>query len=366
MEFEVKVVQLSEVVPHPDADRLDLAYIAGQDYQCVVAKGQHQPGDTLVYIPTGALVPDELMQQLGLWDPEKNVGRLSGKENNRVTALRLRGRVSQGLLAPVPAGAALGDEVADRLGVTKYLPPIPEDMAGKVKEALNQTPDYDISDVKKWPQIFQEGEPVCYTEKLHGTLSCFGYIPGTDDDQLYDRSTLIASKIMLEKSTFMAVPENDRNVYVRAFKQHWLETGKWQQVKELAQATGAPLYIFGEIFGPGIQHLRYGLENKTYRVFDIYQGWPHQGRFLDFAEYHALLAEWQMPAVPLLYAGPHFNAVMLEHREGPTVITENAHHREGLVISPEVERSDRELGRVKLKAVSETYLFSKGRKTEFN
>lgn len=365
MQFEVKVVQLSEVIPHPDADRLDLAYIAGQDYQCVVAKGQHQPGDTLVYIPTGSIVPDELMKELGLWDQEKNVGKLAGSDFNRVTALRLRGRVSQGLLAPAPAGARLGDEVADLMGVTKYIPPIPQEMAGQITEALSMTPDFDIEDIKKWPRMFHENEPVYYTEKLHGTLSCFGYIPGTDDERLYDRSALIASKIMLEKSTFIHAPRNERNVYVRAFKEHWLETGKWQQVKDLAEEKQKPLYIFGEIFGPGIQHLHYGLEQKTYRVFDVYFGYPDQGRFLDYQEFRRLMEKWEIPTVPLLYSGPHSAAKMLEHRDGPTVIN-NAHHKEGLVISPEVERSDRELGRVKLKAVSENYLFSKGKKTEYN
>ena len=102
MAFEVKVIQLSEVIPHPDADRLDLAYIAGQDYQCVVAKGQHKAGDTLVYVPTGSIVPDPLMQELDLWDQQKNVGKLARRRIQPSDGCSLTQTIPKGF--PLPCG----------------------------------------------------------------------------------------------------------------------------------------------------------------------------------------------------------------------------------------------------------------------
>ena len=366
MEFEVKVVELSEVVKHPDADLLDIAHIRGYDYQCVVGKGQHQAGDVAVYIPTGALVPEPLLRELGLWDDAAGKGRLSGSAGNRLTAVRLRGAVSQGLLAAPPPGAQVGDEVADRMGIVKYEPPLPAAMQGQAVSAPNLTPDYDLSDIKKWPYILQEGEYVYYTEKLHGTLSCFGYVPGHRDDRLVNGSALIASKSMLGRASFMEAEENRRNLYVQTFKSQWLDRGKWAELTAWADRENQPVCVFGEIFGRGVQHLSYGYEQtKGYRVFDLYLGPPDQGRFLTYPE----LVEWLRPLdilpVPLLYEGPHSQETLLQYREGRDILSDS-HVREGLVISPAAERRDRELGRVKLKAVSDGYLFGKGQKTEFN
>ena len=366
MEFEVKVVELSEVVKHPDADLLEIAHIQGYDYQCVVRKGQHQAGEVMVYIPTGAIVPEALLQELGLWDEAAGKGRLSGSAGNRLTAVRLRGAVSQGLLAPPPPAARIGDEVGEQMGIVKYEPPIPAAMQGQALSAINLTPDYDLSDIKKWPHILQDGEFVYYTEKLHGTLSCFGYIPGHRDDRLVNGSALIASKSMLARASFMEAEENRRNLYVQTFKSQWLDSGQWAELTAFADRENQPVYVFGEIFGRGVQHLAYGYERtKGYRVFDLYLGHPDQGRFLTYPECCEWLRPLDIQPVPLLYEGPHSQETLLQYREGQDILS-GSHVREGLVVSPAEERRDRELGRVKLKAVSDGYLFGKGQKTEFN
>ena len=47
--FDVLVRRLDDVVPHPNADRLDLAVIGG--YRCVVGKSQFSAGDLVAYLP---------------------------------------------------------------------------------------------------------------------------------------------------------------------------------------------------------------------------------------------------------------------------------------------------------------------------
>ena len=69
---------------------LELAQIG--EYRAVVPRGQYSTGDWAIYIPEQAIVPDELLAELGL------TRRLAGQRKNRVKATRFRGELSQGLV----------------------------------------------------------------------------------------------------------------------------------------------------------------------------------------------------------------------------------------------------------------------------
>ena len=86
MDFTVEVRTLDEVRPHPGADRLDVGRIGG--YQTILAKGRHQAGERVLYVPEAALLPAELVAEMGL------TGKLAGPGRNRVKAIRLRGVLS--------------------------------------------------------------------------------------------------------------------------------------------------------------------------------------------------------------------------------------------------------------------------------
>ena len=91
--FAATVERLT-IEPHHNADALELAVVG--NYRAIVRKGQFQTGDLGVYIPEQSLVPDWLIKKLGL------EGRLAGKQQNRVKAIKLRGVLSQGLIVPLP------------------------------------------------------------------------------------------------------------------------------------------------------------------------------------------------------------------------------------------------------------------------
>lgn len=78
------------ILPHPNADAPELAQVGL--YHAVVAKNVYQTGDYALYIPEQAILPDQLIEELGL------TGRLSGSKKNRVSAVRLRGELSQGIV----------------------------------------------------------------------------------------------------------------------------------------------------------------------------------------------------------------------------------------------------------------------------
>ena len=67
--FQVPVKQVLSVKPHPNADLLDLAQIDG--FGVVVSKGQLSKGDLVAYIPENAVVPENLLKTLNLWDSDK-------------------------------------------------------------------------------------------------------------------------------------------------------------------------------------------------------------------------------------------------------------------------------------------------------
>lgn len=120
---------------HPNADALELAQVGL--YRAVVAKGVYRTGETAVYIPEQSVLPEELIEELGL------TGRLAGSRSDRVKAVRLRGELSQGIVCLPKAlagvdlarAAADGTDFAERLGITKWVPPIPPTMDGEVEPA---------------------------------------------------------------------------------------------------------------------------------------------------------------------------------------------------------------------------------------
>ena len=68
--------------------------------------------------------------------------------------------------------------------------------------------------------------------------------------------------------------------------------------------------------------------------------------------------------VPVLYKGPYIHDIVKQLTDGKSTYDKNQ-IREGVVITPLIEREDAEIGRVILKSVSEDYKLRKNG-TEFN
>lgn len=357
-DFKVSVLPIS-VHPHPNADKLEIAKVCG--YQSIVRKDQFKTGDLVAYIPEDSLLPEVLMEEMGL------TGRLAGKDKNRVKAVRLRGILSQGLCYPVQDGWKAGEDVTEALGVTKYEPPTPTHMGGQLWMAGGRrTVKYDIENWKRHPDILQEGEPVVFTEKLHGTFTGFGFMPPLLADPENGDVVIFSKGLGAKGYSFKLTPENDNNLYVRCYRQH--EEQLLAMVEVLRKCySDHPIFILGETFGAGVQDLSYGhnakKDNLGFRVFDVYIGGDGNEYLGDFDLQDACDA-YKVPRVPIIYRGPFSEARMLEYTTGNTTLSAS-HIREGIVMRPVRERTDPEIGRVQLKSVSEDYLTRKGG-TEFN
>ncbi|WP_432029743.1 RNA ligase (ATP) [Streptomyces sp. 1222.5] len=335
---------------HPNADALELAQVGL--YRAVVAKGAYRTGEAAVYIPEQAVLPAALIGELGL------TGRLAGGAANRVRAVRLRGELSQGIVCRPNAlaevdlvrAAAEGTDFAERLGIVKWVPPVPPTMSGEVESAPGLLPWVDIENIQRYPDIFTPGEPVVLTEKLHGSACLLTWL--ADEGRAY-----VSSKGFGARS--LALREDPRNLYWRAVRGH----GVAEAAARLAERLGARrVGIFGEVFGAGVQDLSYGADGRRdtlgYAAFDVAAEVDGTVRWLDAAE----LLAGEVPVVPRLYAGPYDVARVLEFASGrETVSGRELHLREGVVIRPAVERhSPVTGGRTIAKAVSPAYLTRKG------
>lgn len=346
--FAVEIVQLDAVLPHPNADLLELAQIGG--YRAVVGKGLHQAGDLVAYIPEEALLPVDLVEEFGY------AGKLSGPLKNRVKAIRLRGELSQGLVIPWRKAANacvnrgtmpeleniyVGLDITEKLGITKYEQPIPANMAGRARPRPNWFPTYtNIENIKRDPRIFTPGELVILTEKIHGTNFGVGMTSG-------EREMLVSSRrLVLERE--------ETNLYWRAAIQYELD----KFLNHLLDVTlGSNVIVWGEIYGAGIQNLAYGGDPGAllYRVFDI----QVQGQFLDFAEVRTHCFAAGIETVPILWAGPFSQEKLEEHTNGTTTVG-GTHTREGVVVKPQTEGWYRN-GRKIAKSIAEAYLLDKNR-----
>lgn len=354
--FEVKAYRVA-VEDHPNADRLDLVRPAGTEYVCVSQKGRYEGGDSAVYVPEGAVVPEEVLRYFGFWDESRGKGMLAGPKGDRVKAVRLRGTLSQGILFPInDVYDFLGrdslyeelDDYGDVLGITKYMPPIPSNMSGKVY-ACNTIRGYtEIENAKRYPGVLVPGEEVIATEKLHGTCAVFHL----DEHGHFH----VSSKGMAKKG--LAIEPSEGNVYWQAAWRYGMpyRLRRIQEGFTFGDKTER-VHVFGEVYGPGVQDLHYGESERAMRVFDILLG---SDEWVEQEQVSLICTEYEIPMVPWVYAGPYDQKVIEDAARAKQSILDEDTVREGVVVRAVPERSDDTVGRAMLKFVSDRYLTRKG------
>lgn len=377
--FSCPVVRIRAVEDHPNADRLSLNHVLG--FVCISNRddqGNHRyaPGDLVVYIPEGAIVPEWAMRRYGYWNEEKQEGFLSGSQHNRVKAVRLRQIMSLGLMFSIRGGQVEladgsllpvqeGDNLADQLGIIKFEPPIPVAMAGQVCAIPGHGIRWDVENIKRYPDIFVSGETVLVWEKLHGSSCHIGIIPNLNHPDLLDDWYVISKGLGAQGLAFKDNEENAGNLYVKTVKR----LGLIEKIKHFYAhhiAAGASVWVLGEVYGKGVQDLDYGEKEPTFAGFAIAvraAGGTEQV-FVDPIYLEETFREMGIPMVALLYEGPYDPQIVAQLTDGLTTMG-GSHIREGVVVNPAYNRRDPVIGKVILKSVSENYLLRKGNVTEY-
>lgn len=326
--FTVEAHQLI-VFPHEDADRLDVAVVGG--YQAVVAKGEFKTGDVALYIPEGAVVPKNILRAMNLWDDEAGKGKLAGSRGDRVKAIRLRGVLSQGLVYRPPVmiyEPPTGVNYAEQLGITKYIAPIPTSLAGVAYTCDGMRGYTDIEDIKKHMDWFQPGEHIFATEKRHGSM-CAVLI--TKDDGSNNTQTIhVASKSFASRG--QALTQDEKNTYWQVLLRGEHESIAMRLGLMAQSLSSTWLIAYGEVFGPGIQDLHYGLQQPTFEVFDL----RTEDGYWDYEDMLGLCEEHDVKTVPLVPVLTYDYEYLCD-KAAANLLGGYDHVQEGLVVRPEHE-----------------------------
>ena len=342
-----KLASIQKVVgvhPIDGADAIERVDILG--WQCVARKGEFKTADLVCYCEIDSLLPNAPWSQF-LWKKGDD-----GKPTYRLRTVKLRGQVSQGLVLPLSVlegkkfptdtrenpvyPITEGMDVTGMLGITKYDPPIPAQLAGKVKGQFPSfIPKTDEIRVQAEPGIIDEfkGLSVHITTKMDGSSGTF---------YVYNGEFGVCSRSL-------DLIEDDANTF-------W-EVARMYDLKAKLLAMGKNIAIQGEVCGEGIQKNRLGLKGHDLFCFNVYD--IQAARYLDVDHASDVFASLGVKVVPTIYCGvfmPTWDvAKLIEMAKGTYELS--GKYREGIVIRPMTEqRSEVLKGRMSFKVINQDFL----------
>jgi len=311
-------------------------------YQVVVLKGLYRNGEEVVFVPEKSILTGALRAEFANY--------LVGKDKDRVKAIALRGELSCGIIVSMDMYERLWDEhfdavgvdedVAERLGITKYEPPVPSNLAGEVEPlpagALHGK--HDCEQFGIYQQELTAGEDVVITEKLHGSQAIYYMHPAAG-------ITYVSSKGLLSRG--LVLKQAVENSYWQAAPPIWyrieLSTGEGRFAPQDA------VQVFGELVPCQGAAWHYGVAQKTVKVFDVRVNGTS-------VPYDQLGPEWREVWVPVVYRGPLDVAAARALRQGQEQVSgKELHIREGVVVRPYIDRRAADGTRLVLKLINPAY-----------
>jgi hypothetical protein len=382
----VNVIRINELRKHNNADALSLVDVGG--YQVVVKTAEFKLGALYAYLQPDAVVPQNLKAFDFLWADKEFPEGIVPEKYRRISVRRFRGEWSEGLLMPISdfrlhdlsdpqvplfqplAFVKEGDDVSELLGITHYEEPEPVgnintkskqykqwpprslkgffywllyklgfDLNGPtggdfVKPPKDAPPVYNVQNLKNYPKVFTEGEPVLVTEKIHGSNARY----------MFDGEKIWVGSHKLWKS------EKSTCIWRRALKDNpWIEEVCRKHPKSTMYAEVCPTQK-GYSYGTNVNPTAYTVPKVFVFDFLCPDGKTWVPKEVTLAEVGA------DNFVPVLYQGPYEDAKVKALVEGNTTVPGASHLREGIVVSAMLEQSVRGLGRKQLKLKSNKFL----------
>ena len=300
---------ISNVNPIENADAIEALRIDGWT---VVAQKQvgYQEGQTVVYFEPDSFleVSDPRFSFLAERGTRVNT---EGVEGHVLRTIRLRGTYSEGMVLPADlfpeiTGMPVGSDVTELLGVTKWEPPLPAELAGDV---FGHFPGWmrrtDAERVQNLAEMFPLDGPWFATEKIDGTSATYAISP---------------------EGEFVAC---SRNLHLKPNGNTYWKIAEKYDIEEILRrfyAPGSPVVIQGEIFGEGIQKNPLKIKGQDFRFFNFTVGDPRGYNLLQAFYPGELLP---VPTVPL--ALPESPAEALLQVEGMESTITPGRQAEGVV-----------------------------------
>lgn len=333
--------KISNIQPIEGADMIELAIVDG--WKVVVAKSvEHQVGDSVIYCEIDSFLPIKPEFEFLRKSSYKKLS--DGTEGFRLKTIKLRGQVSQGLILPIRElmptliknsevffAIEVGMDVTNLLGISKYEPPIPAELSGKVKGFFPSfIPKTDEERIQNLTNEYEGWKDKTFyvTEKLDGSSATFYYKDG--EFGVCSRN--------------LELLETDGNTFWKVARELNLEN----KMREF----DINISLQGELIGEGIQGNPYKIKGQTIRFFNLFD--------IDLQEYHTLSMfetvvkkQFGLETVPVLdrnFKLPETVEDVLNYADGKSELN-NTFDREGVVI--------RSLDRkISFKAISNKFLLN--------
>lgn len=249
---------IRDITPIEGADAIVLAHING--WAAVVKKGEFSVGQYVVFCEIDSWVPHEIVPFLS---KGKEPREYLGVKGERLRSVKLRGQLSQGLILPLNIlpqdNYPEGEDVSEKLGIVKYEPPVPVQLAGQVKgnfpSLVSKTDEERVQNIRGLEKYLDE--VFVETEKLHGTSVSF---------------VLNENSEMEVCSRNLSLKEDENNLYWKLAKKNDA-LSMLKSVRNYYEATGVSVKsvaIQGEGVGQGVQKgWEYGIQIPEFFLFTI-------------------------------------------------------------------------------------------------
>lgn len=345
-----KLASVQKVVaidPIKDADTIEVVTVLG--WHIVTRKGEFNVGDLVVFFEIDSVLPErsefEFLRKSCYID--KN-----GFKGFRLRTVKLRGQVSQGLVAPLSIlpdnGTYMeGQDVTEILGVVKYDPPLPAELSGFAYGTFPPfIPETDEMRIQAFPGVLlrHHNKEFMVTEKLDGTSGTFFVYDGRHGGE---------PRFGVCSRTLELKPTGTNTYWVVARR-----IGIEEALKDAVCLTGKRYAIQGEVIGPGIQKNKYALGEHDLRIFSVYN--IDDQRYLGPADMWCLLdeiglAEKLVPCIGTVRLDGQTIDDLVDMSIAMSVLNDKV-QREGIVFRPLVESTDVELGRLSFKVMNPEFL----------
>ena len=330
---------VKKILPIPKADKVCLAFING--WQCVIKINEFREGDLAIYYTIDS-IPD-------FTDPNTALVKSRG---GRVKTIKLRGVVSQGLLAPLSwleargydiSNLQEGEDITERMGVTKYIATEEMDQYLPAGQSL-----IDDGTRAEFPICIPKSDEVRLQNKPHLL------------DYIADRPIVITRKedgcsatFVFENGDFKVCGRNFTWLAPSGSSRHYHAIANKFSIEENMRRLNRDIAVQGEIIGPKINGNRMKLEEYTFRVFNIWDLEAHE--YLRWDEVKSICTTLALETVPVVFEG---NASDLELTVEAflSLAQEQTYRKNILAEGVVVKTNDESSRRVSFKVISNKYL----------
>lgn len=342
------IQKIESLEPIPGADAIEKARVLG--WNVVVKKGEHKPGDVVVYCEVDSLLPErpEFEFLRPCYKPPfiNTAGETVLRGGFRVKTIKLRGQVSQGICFPLSIlpdpvlGTALeGTDVTDALGIVKW--EIPEELGGIRGVPRSTFPDGIPKTDETRIQVLGGLVAACCKQRFVRT-------------EKLDGSSFTA---FVRSGEFAVCSRNqtlDQSDMTHAFCALAARLGLAEKMRTLSVTIG-DFAIQGEVVGPKIQQNKYALAEHRLFVFDVFLLGPAE--YMDPASARVVVGSLGLESVPDLgtFTLDHKIDDLVAMAEGKSLLNPKI-EREGIVLRPEVPAKDDRGNRVSFKAINPRFL----------